>query len=91
LPNQIICGQTLSKFARFPESGEQCANMATLRGTATKHRLFCTTVLNEVNRYCCLYVGDVTIGVTEKEIRNKNESAHFSFIFSTQQGQILPN
>ena len=29
-PNQNICSQTLSKFARFPESGDKVANMATL-------------------------------------------------------------
>jgi len=29
-PNQNTCDQTLSKFARFPESGDKFANMATL-------------------------------------------------------------
>ena len=33
-PNQNICSQTLSKFAKFPESGDTFANMATL----TRHR-----------------------------------------------------
>jgi len=30
-PNQSICSQTLSKFARFPESGDKFANMANLK------------------------------------------------------------
>jgi len=32
-PNQNIYSQTLSKFARFPKSGDKFANMATLNYT----------------------------------------------------------
>jgi len=35
-PNQNICIQTLSKFARFPTSGDKVANMATLLHEASE-------------------------------------------------------
>ena len=33
-PNQNICSQTLSKFVRFPESGDKFANTTTLTITS---------------------------------------------------------
>ena len=36
-PNQNICNQTLSNFARFPESGDKFANMATLGAFISIH------------------------------------------------------
>jgi len=36
LPNQNICSQTLSKFAKFQESGDKFANVATLSHADSK-------------------------------------------------------
>ena len=47
-PNQNICNQTLSTFARFPESGDKFANMATLIGSPST---WSPSVLFQPDRY----------------------------------------
>jgi len=43
--NQNICSQTLSKFARFPESGYKFANVATLPQSSWQNSRPTTTII----------------------------------------------
>jgi len=70
LPNQNVCSQTLSKFARFPESGDKFANMASLhrsvnaRGVDFSTESFCDSYTSKV-------VPSISGGRAWKSVNNK--------------------